>query len=320
MAYDDAALLMWSTSSNFQRALRSSRAGASNTRRMQFGQDAPRPRPRVPQSARGLDLRHQGRIPGPQHQPSSVFTYERGRHSAKPLRSAKLSKRCIRTLTHRRDASCLRVIRWMVGLRMVLRPIQCVWLPSDIKCRCWRHGEEMVAMYERGDVPVPHRSRFPIRGVEFDARKQTEAKMAECVFAIKRNGLDPRVYEIGTRSQTNTMPSVNKLRCDVKGAPMFCRYLIWSKAKNHIFESKGFDVLVLVKVNVDKGWGYSQGWCTKREFREKKSIAGKGHRLDEDTWHLDEDILREMPTLYRTTTRWDLERRRSHVQHYRMTK
>lgn len=85
IAHKDAALLMWCTSSNLERALVVFR-GWGFTFKTCAVWDKVKP-------SLGLVFRNQheillygtrGSMPGPQHQPPSVFRYERGEHSAKP--------------------------------------------------------------------------------------------------------------------------------------------------------------------------------------------------------------------------------------------
>jgi len=85
IACEDAALLMWCTSSNIERALRVMAAwGFTYKTQAVWVKD---------RTGLGLVFRNKhevllygtrGAMPGPQHQPSSVFEFPRGRHSAKP--------------------------------------------------------------------------------------------------------------------------------------------------------------------------------------------------------------------------------------------
>jgi N6-adenosine-specific RNA methylase IME4 len=85
LATPDAALLLWCTSSNLERALVIMREwGFEFKTSAVWGKDKP---------GLGLVFRvmHEvllygtrGKMPGPQYQPPSLFVYPRGRHSAKP--------------------------------------------------------------------------------------------------------------------------------------------------------------------------------------------------------------------------------------------
>jgi N6-adenosine-specific RNA methylase IME4 len=91
IAHADAALFLWCTSSNLERALTLMRhwdfefkASAVWVKTKSDGS---------PWSGLGLVFRNahelllygtRGKMPGPQHQPASVFLYKRGQHSAKP--------------------------------------------------------------------------------------------------------------------------------------------------------------------------------------------------------------------------------------------
>ena len=91
LAHRDASLLMWCTSSNFERALGILGAWGfefkSSAVWVKLGPDG------KPISGMGLVFRNmheillygtRGKMPGPQFQPPSVFMYPRGEHSAKP--------------------------------------------------------------------------------------------------------------------------------------------------------------------------------------------------------------------------------------------
>jgi N6-adenosine-specific RNA methylase IME4 len=90
VAHKDAALFMWCTSSNLERALGIMRAWGFT-----FKSSAAwvKWKDNKPQTGMGLVFRNahevllygtRGSMPGPQYQPPSVFMYPRGRHSAKP--------------------------------------------------------------------------------------------------------------------------------------------------------------------------------------------------------------------------------------------
>lgn len=92
LASDDAALLMWCTSSNIQRALDVMEAWDFEYKThavwVKTKDDG-----HTPISGMGLVFRNmheillygtRGKMPGPQYQPPSAFFYPRGRHSAKP--------------------------------------------------------------------------------------------------------------------------------------------------------------------------------------------------------------------------------------------
>src|SRR5262245_53500372 len=68
------------------------------------------------------------------------------------------------------------------------------------------------------------------------------------------------------------------LRIDVKSAPgPYGRFLIWSRTKNGIFDSKQFDVFVLVKADVPRRtcWIGENCWIGKAAFRRYRSIVDK---------------------------------------------
>jgi N6-adenosine-specific RNA methylase IME4 len=85
IAHEDAALLMWCTSANIQFALEVMEAWGFNYKAQAIWDKEA--------SGMGLVFRNQhepllygtrGNMPGPQHQPPSMFRFPRGRHSAKP--------------------------------------------------------------------------------------------------------------------------------------------------------------------------------------------------------------------------------------------
>jgi len=152
----------------------------------------------------------------------------------------------------------------------------------------------MVANYARGGNP--NSLAVSYRGAERDVRLQVAAKMAECIIAIEYD-LDPLMVLNWSLEPDHYDIVIADFRLDVKSAFPTYEYLIWSLAKNHIFESKQFDALALVKINDQYGVGYSQGWITKGEFSEMKQIAGEGHKLDCGTWYMHQDELRQMWSL-----------------------
>lgn len=162
-----------------------------------------------------------------------------------------------------------------------------ITLPAEFVDMSWGWARRLVEDYAAG------RNANSRAVTCFDAHSNTElqarAKMSECAFALFA-GADPK-YAIHWGRESDGGNDLNwrgKL-WDVKATSMRGRFLIWPIAKNHIFESKRFDCLVLVKN--EPPLFVVAGWIPKKEFAERKRVATENHKLFPGTWHLDETEL-----------------------------
>jgi len=161
-------------------------------------------------------------------------------------------------------------------------------LKDALWIRCLAEGEAIVSGYANS---MSERSRaVSTHGAERNAFLQAQAKAAECIFALTFGFAVEPVFRDSHRAYDFLLGAV---RVDVKRTDIVGRYLIWPIGKNAIFESKGFDALALVKNDGPRGW--VQGFIGKAEFRQLKSVAGSGHKLDPGTWHVHETSLIDTP-------------------------
>ena len=155
-----------------------------------------------------------------------------------------------------------------------------VTLPSIYIDRCIAQGELIVAGYAMGLNSASRAVSY--RGAECDEKLQAEAKMAECAFCVWAD-IDPfKALHWGKRTDAGFDVVYNDARLDIKWAGPRGRYLIWSKAKNHIFDSKPVDALILV--TGERPLVKVRGWLNKSEFCERRQTATQSHVLDEGTW------------------------------------
>lgn len=164
---------------------------------------------------------------------------------------------------------------------MVLNPQ--VKLPPDWIERSREWGARVVTDYASG-------WNAKSRAVScFDAERnivlQSKAKMCECAFALWA-GIDPQRLHWERYCDDGADVTWLGKRWDVKATGINSRFLIWPIAKNHIFESKRFDNLVLVKH--DEPSFVISGWISKEEFRANHQVAGAGHKLFPGTWYMDQ--------------------------------
>jgi hypothetical protein len=169
-------------------------------------------------------------------------------------------------------------------------------LSPKLAARCWHYGVELCLHYAQGGSPGSRAVSY--RNAQTKIPLQAVAKIAECIFCLEL-GCDPnRLLKWDTReADSGADLTLDGIRYDVKASLFGSRYLLWPKAKNHIFEGKQFDHLVLVLVDadaekhLDAARGYSAGFLRKEDFARLKVIAKGGHDLDPGTWHVHKDQL-----------------------------
>ena len=162
-----------------------------------------------------------------------------------------------------------------------------VALPRDFIDKSMQWAQQVVDDYASG-------RNAKSRAVTcFDAHAnvdlQAKARMAECAFALWC-GCDP-FYALRWERTCDDGSDLfwRGKRWDVKATKLSGRYLIWPIAKNHIYDSKRFDMLVLVKHQCPQF--EIAGFVSKAEFRERKKVAPADHALFVGTWHLHESDL-----------------------------
>lgn len=165
-------------------------------------------------------------------------------------------------------------------------------MPPDVIADARQWARQMIADYAAGRCNAS--LAVSSHGAENNIELQTQAKLAEVAFAIWVGENPTDAVHWGRRPDRGFDIAVGKYRVDVKHTNQHGQYLIWPVKKRHIFASKPFDALVLVK-----GAGavyYVWRWIPKDEFFQKKQEAGPGHRLTEGTWFVHQNDCRTMDT------------------------
>ena len=183
----------------------------------------------------------------------------------------------------------------------VTNPVWFALSPELIKL-CWDYAGKVVG---HGNIAV----HLAHRGAEHDVAKWALSKMGECVFALEC-GLDPlKVLKWDPDIPDKWDVEHLGRKCDVKTTHPGSVYLLWSVAKNGIWEDTQFDTMVLTKVKIEEGIGFSYGWIPKLHFTTRHLVAGPNHKLDEGTWHMDQEDIWSMaeffgdgPVVYRCET------------------
>jgi hypothetical protein len=165
-------------------------------------------------------------------------------------------------------------------------------LPSEDIERSEAFGAERVRRYKAGLDPAS--LAVASHGAENNPKLQAFARMAECAFC-RCYGLDPHVILPWAGGADGGFDVRLGLRIDVKATSMSGGFLIWPVNKRHIFASKHFDVLVMVKGCVP--WFLVWRWLTKAEFAARRQEAGPRHRLTEGTWFVEDKFCRRMEEL-----------------------
>lgn len=162
-----------------------------------------------------------------------------------------------------------------------------VRLPAGLARLCWCYAEAQAKLYELG-----HRSAdLATRGIECNVPELARAKMGECIFCLEmcRNPWTDLHWKLEPDGGADL--TVDIFGFDVKATQPFYRFLIWPLGKNAIFKPKKFDCLILTLVDLENATGHSVGWISKADFEERHAIAGRDHKLDTGTWHMDKDDL-----------------------------
>jgi hypothetical protein len=159
---------------------------------------------------------------------------------------------------------------------------QKITLPHELVSRSKTWAEQVVSDYANG------RNAASRAVTCFDAHSNVElqahAKMAECAFALWC-GADPKYAIQWERFCDDGADFIfNGWRWDVKATKGNGKFLIWPIAKNEIFASKRFDMLVLVRGDVPNF--EIVGCVTKGGFANRKQIATQGHKLFRGTWYM----------------------------------
>lgn len=157
-----------------------------------------------------------------------------------------------------------------------------VKVPATLMDRCQQFAGRMVNDYSAGRNQAS--LEVSSHGAERNVELQMEAKAAECAFAIWA-GLDP-INDVHweRRPDSGFDLAIDRYRIDVKHTYSHYKYLIWPVNKRHIFESKPFNALVLVKG--ENGRYCVSCWMLKSMFRLICREANEGDPLTPGTWYI----------------------------------
>ena len=167
-----------------------------------------------------------------------------------------------------------------------------ILLPNELgeRCNAWAH---------EGVASRRFKNSVSCFGAESNLRLQAHAKMAECAFAYWA-GLDvARAVSWGELPDGGGDVSWRGRIWDVKHTFDGGRFLLWSLAKNHLYDEKNFDALVLVRGH--RPIFEITGWIPKRAFKRKRQVAGDGHLLKPGTWFVP---LRDLLAISLDQTDW----------------
>jgi hypothetical protein len=124
-------------------------------------------------------------------------------------------------------------------------------------------------------------------GAQFNIELQAHARMAECAIAL-HFGLDPRAaLHWSDYCDAGFDLRAFGVRWDNKQTDRG-RNLIWPINKRHIYQTKEFDVLGLVRGPVDERIFIMVGFTNKPMFWHEHKVADDAHALDAGTWYMPE--------------------------------
>jgi hypothetical protein len=161
-----------------------------------------------------------------------------------------------------------------------------VLLPRDVIERCDRHAAQMVADYRAGRNAAS--LAVSTHGMQFNAAGQAHAKKGECAFAIWL-GLPLDVLHWGRDCDDGSDVTFFTAQIDVKATQPRGRFLIWPIGKRHIFDSKRFNMLALVKG--DGECFTIAGFVEKSDFALWHHVWNEPHGLQAGTWFMREEEL-----------------------------
>lgn len=171
-----------------------------------------------------------------------------------------------------------------------------VIVPRELVERAALFGRTMVAAYRDGRAERS-RSVSGKWGAEGNAALQARSKVGEVATALLF-GLNPEsavkwTIDAGDPGFDIVLPGL-RWRADIK-TTLPGRRLIWSKAVNHLYAAKNFDVLIAATID-PQHWTrcWIDGWVSKQGFFEQKIISTGADGLTEGTWFLPKHLLRDI--------------------------
>jgi hypothetical protein len=163
-----------------------------------------------------------------------------------------------------------------------MKPI--VQIPQSLIDKCIDHGKRIVATYRNGGNAAS--LAVSSHGAQHNPHLQATGKIAECAFFLWM-GVDPLLFVNWTdHCDRGCDARFHGVRFDIKTTTMRGQYLIWPINKNGFYESKGFDALALIKL--DLCTAELTGWVSKARFLAEHQVADEAHKLDCGTWYMHE--------------------------------
>ena len=285
LAYKDAALFMWCTSSNLELALPILRCWGF-TYRTHLVWDKMR-------TGTGYVFLNQhelllyakrGAFPMPEVKLSSLISVERGAHSEKPAE-----------------------VRQALEIH-----VPAAWAGQPARAVCPRRGARMVDVGQRGMIEssfitlTPHalswcgtvkafRNKWTMEPVSDDEQmRSVAAEIAVAQF------LDMPGFEFARQYQEHGHHDVRTktgLKVDVKSSSHAkARRLIWPLSKNDDWPLRHFDLLVFCKTH-ELPIVELVGWVYKQEFKVRRLISTGADGITAGTWYMEAAQLRDMDTL-----------------------
>jgi hypothetical protein len=160
-------------------------------------------------------------------------------------------------------------------------------LSDEWIARSFAFAKQTVEGYVNGDKPAS--LAMACTDIAFNLEEQAYGRMSECAFAVFC-GLNPgRALDWGPKADSGFDLVWRGHRWDVKSTHAGGKFLLWPVTKNHVYDEKAFDRLVLVKHKAPNF--LIRGWISKADFRDRKRVAGQGHKLFPGTWFVDQTEL-----------------------------
>jgi len=160
-----------------------------------------------------------------------------------------------------------------------------VTLPSKLLARCKAYGERVISDYAFG-MNTASRSVSTHRA-DVDSQVQILGRAAECAVSLWC-GLDIEQLNWTRGCDGGFDVLIERIyRADVKATSERGRLLIWPIGKRHIFESKQFDLLILVRRSGADEF-LIRGWSSKVGFKRDHEVADGLPGITDGTWYMHE--------------------------------
>jgi hypothetical protein len=160
-------------------------------------------------------------------------------------------------------------------------------LPAYLIDRCIIFGQHIVDGYASGQWA--NSRAVSCFDAQSNAKLQAHSKMGECAATLLL-GLDPESsLRWGEIPDPGYDLHIAGHLIDVKAVNLGRRFLLWSIKKNEFYQSKNFNVLLLVRGDAPEF--EAVGWVTKEAFFKDHKVADENHPLFTGTWYMLDDEL-----------------------------